>query len=84
MKQYNILIKVNGILDRTIGQIVKLKYPKIYNEERIQNSFDGNWFIMAINHIIMNDGGYEQNILLSKNAKFNFDELEKCGGKTNI
>lgn len=80
----NLIIKVNGTLKRKSGQVVNLKYPKLNNNDVIQKSFDGNWFINGIHHILDNDGEFEQNLLLSKNAKFDFKNLEKVNGNKNI
>jgi len=84
LRQYNIITKMNGLLSRKCGQVVKIDYPSTYNDEIYQKSFDGKWFIIGINHLISNDGDFEQNLLMSKNAKFNFDGLEKTNGNINV
>jgi hypothetical protein len=84
LRQYNIIIKMNGLLSRKCGQVIKIDYPSTYNDEIYQKSFDGKWFVVGINHSISNDGGFDQNLLMSKNAKFNFDGLELITGNVNI
>lgn len=75
LNHYNLIIKVNGTLKRKPGQVINLRYPKLNNDDVIQKSFDGNWLISGLHYIIDNGGDFEQNLLLSKNAKFDFDGL---------
>ena len=84
LRQYNIVAKLNGNLDRKVGQVIKIDFPGTNNDEIYQKSFDGNWFVMGIQHIITNDGDFEQNVLMSKNAKFNFDGMKITEGTKNI
>lgn len=84
LRHYNIIIKINGMLDRKCGQILKLEFPTFNKNEIYSESFEGNWFNIGMHHMISNRSLYEQNILIGKNAKFNFENLELVKGDKNI
>ena len=75
LTHYNLIIKVQGTLARKSGQIINLEYPKINENNIIQKSFNGNWFINGIHSAFDNGGAFDQNLLLSKNARFDFKGL---------
>lgn len=77
----NMIIKVNGTLKRKTGQLIELRYPKINNNEVFQKSFDGKWLVNGVHHIIGNGGSFEQNLLISKNARFDFKGLPETINK---
>jgi hypothetical protein len=77
LENYNFVMKLNGYLDRKVGQVVSIKFPNLDNESLINKSFDGNYLIMEINHIIDQDRNYEQNIMACKNSFLMNDSMPK-------
>ena len=84
LKNYNIVAKMNGDFIRKCGQILNLDFPNYDNENNINTSFDGKWFIMGIKHIIGQDNNFEQNLFLGKNSFFNNSALHRITNLVNI
>lgn len=76
LQNYNLVVRMNGDFSRKTGDVINLEYPNFDNENNINTSFDGKWFIAGIKHSILQTNEYEQNVLLVKNAFFKNNDLE--------
>lgn len=80
----NIVVRTNGTLDRIAGNTLNLFMPNIDNVSETSESFDGKWLILSIKHIISNSAEYEQNMLLTKNARRDESRLPGVTGKVSL
>lgn len=83
-QNYGIVVKMNGDFSRKPGLVLDLDFPNYDNENNLNSSFDGKWFILGIKHIISQTNLYEQNIMLGKNAFFNNSNLPSISSLNNI
>ena len=84
LTNYNMVIKVQGDLNKKVGSILNLIYPNQDNEKTTNASFNGKWLIKGIKHSIQQYNVYEQNIVIVKNALFNNNKLSKISKLRNI
>jgi len=84
LNQYNLVIRVNGDFIRKCGKVLEFSFPNLDNENSVNESFDGKWFINNIKHTFLQSNRYEQMVLLSKNAAFSNDSLDQITSLINI
>jgi hypothetical protein len=84
LENYKVNVKVNGDLDRRPGDIVKILFPVFDSASYENNNFNGLFLIMKIKHIIKNNGQYEQNLLLGKNAFYGNTQMSDTTTLNNI
>jgi hypothetical protein len=84
LENYKVNIKVNGDLDRRVGDVLKIRFPVFDSASYENNNFNGKFLIMKIKHIIKNNGQYEQNILLGKNAFYTNELMSDVTTLNNI
>lgn len=84
LTNYNLSIRLNGDFTRKSGDNLNIYFPNLDNESIINESFNGNWFILGIKHIISQNNQFRQNIVLNKNAFFNNTALPKISGNIKL
>lgn len=84
LDNYNFVVRMNGDLTRSSGDILNIDFPNLDNETPINDSFNGNWFIVGIKHMISQSNVYVQNIVLCKNAFFNQRSLSEITNLVSI
>ena len=84
LENYKVNVKVNGDLDRRPGDIVKILFPVFDSSSYSNNNFNGKFLIMKIKHIIKNNGQYEQNLLLGKNAFYDNIQMSDTTTLKNV
>jgi len=77
LNRYNLVVNLNGDLNRNVGEIYNLDFPSLDNESGNQSdSFAGKWIAMEINTTIFKNFDMKQNICLAKNAFFNNNKID--------
>lgn len=84
LQRYKLNAKINGDLDRRIGDIIKINFPVFDSKSYSNKNFNGKFLIVKIKHIIKNTGKFEQNLLLVKNAFFGNDQMSSVTTLNNI
>lgn len=74
MQDYNLTVKCGGTTLRQIGSVVTVDYPPIDRERMFHPKYTGNWLITGINHQILLNESYEQNLSLWKDEFFALGE----------
>lgn len=64
-------VRTNGDINREVGQLLYIHFKTFDNNSETNEFLEGKWLLTTMKHMIKNDGGYEQNLLLTKNAFFN-------------
>lgn len=83
LRNYNLVVKVNGDFGRKPGDNLNVSFPNLDNESTIHEYFQGNWIILGIKHSISQRNQYTQNIFLGKNAFFNHRDLPGISAMVN-
>jgi hypothetical protein len=71
LRNYNLLVLMNGSVNRKVGDIISFNLPSSKNENILNENFQHKWLILQIRHTIESDFVYKQRIRLFKNAFFN-------------
>lgn len=75
----NLVARFDGYLPRVAGDTLNFAFPSLDNTEFNNRQFDGFWLILGIRHSFSNTNEYVENVLISKNARFDEPLLDEAG-----
>jgi hypothetical protein len=85
MMNYHLVLKLTGDLSKTIGQVYEIQFRSLVKDKfEFNKILAGNWFCTNINHEILNNGKFTQNIKVIKNSLFEHKTFSGTSGKKNL
>ena len=75
----NLVARFDGYLPRVAGDTLNFSFPSLDNKDYNNKQFDGFWLILGIRHSFSNTNEYVENVLITKNARFDEPRLAEAG-----